>query len=168
MGSGTEANRERAEEVGRWLATEDVHLLTGGGPGVMDAVSRAFHQVEGRKGLVIGIFPSSEEGERYAPKEGYPNPWIEIPIYTHLPLTGKRGTEPLSRNHINVLSSDVLIALPGSHGTASEVALALRYGRPIVAYLDRRDQIEGLADEVPVETDLSKVKGFVRSKLPLR
>jgi len=31
-----------------------------------------------------------------------------------------------SRNHINILSSDVVIALPGSKGTYSEVMLAIR------------------------------------------
>ncbi|MBI4272130.1 MAG: molybdenum cofactor carrier protein [Candidatus Rokubacteria bacterium] len=163
LGSGTEAHAERAEAVGAWLATERVHLLTGAGGGVMEAVSRAFYATPGRTGLVIGIVPGVSGG-RPAAGGGYPNPWVEVPVYTHLPLSGRQGTDPLSRNHINVLTSDVLIALPGSHGTASEVRLAVRYGRPLVAYLSSRSQIPGLPAAVRVEPDLEQVKGFVRAQ----
>jgi len=34
---------------------------------------------------------------------------------------------------VNVLSSDVVIALRGGAGTLSEVALALKAGRPVIA-----------------------------------
>ena len=140
MGSGTESHCERAAALGRWLAGEGVHLLTGGGGGVMSAVSEAFCEVPERRGLVIGVLPGVErEFEPASPvasRPGYPNPWVEIAISTHLPLSGRRGLDPLSRNHINVLSSAVLVALPGGAGTASEVALALRYHRPVIAYLD--------------------------------
>lgn len=39
MGSGSEAHEPDASRIGRWLAEEGVHLLTGGGGGVMAAVS---------------------------------------------------------------------------------------------------------------------------------
>ena len=39
------------------------------------------------------------------------NRFVELPIRTHLHLSGAQGTELASRNHINVLSSDVVIAL---------------------------------------------------------
>ena len=110
----------------------------------MHGVSKAFAETPGRTGQIIGILPSATHDPRSGPKAGYPNPWVEIPIFTHLPLSERHGTDPLSRNHINILSSDVLIALPGSSGTASEVSIALRYGRPLVAYLDCRSDIEGL------------------------
>ena len=129
----------------------------------MDAVSEAFHQVPNRHGLVIAIIPGRQGDPQ--PRGGYPNRWVEIPVFTHLPLSGKRGTEPLSRNHINVLTSDVLVALPGGDGTSSEVALALNYGRPIVAYLADRTQIPDLPARAPVESDFEKVKEFVRSAL---
>lgn len=93
----------------------------------MEAVSRAFHETAGRTGLVLGILPAGRGS-------GYPNRWVEIPVRTHLPLSGDRGREPMSRNHINVLTSDLVVALPGGAGTESEVALALEYGcRLIVA-----------------------------------
>ncbi|UCF05151.1 MAG: molybdenum cofactor carrier protein [bacterium] len=165
MGSGNEPHTERAERLGVWLAELGVHLLTGGGGGVMTSVSRAYHLVSPRKGLVIGIIPADPGETGGQSHEGYPNPWVEVPIFTHLPLRGDRGTEPMSRNHINVLSSDVIVALPGSAGTASEVALALHYGRPLIAYLDNREQIPGLLDEIPVESELERIKEFVRTFL---
>ena len=113
MGSGSERYADQAARLGRWLAKQDVHLLTGGGGGVMGAVSRAFYETPIRTGLVIGIVPGDPCRAGLRGREGYPNPWVEIPIFTHLALRGARGTEPMSRNHINVLSSDVLIALPG-------------------------------------------------------
>ena len=129
----------------------------------MAAVSKAFYEAPGRRGLVIGIIPCQEGTVR--PKPGYPNPWVEIPIFTHLPHSGRRGTEPLSRNHINILSSDVTVALPGGAGTASEVALALSYQRPIVAFLKSHDEIPGLSDRVSVRSELTEVCAFVDSFL---
>jgi uncharacterized protein (TIGR00725 family) len=169
MGSGTKSHPERAEPLGRWLAGEGVHLLTGGGGGVMSAVSEAFCRVPERRGLVIGVLRGGERAlESASPaaaRPGYPNPWVEIPISTHLPLSGRRGLEPLSRNHINVLSSTVVVALPGGAGTASEVALALRYRRPVIAYLDDPSQIDGLPAEAAVESDFEAIRAFVRAHI---
>ena len=165
LGSGSEPHEEKTKPLGEWLAREGVHLLTGGGGGVMEAVSRAFHRVADRKGLVIGIIPGTATDSGCSSRPGYPNPWVEIPIRTHLPKSGVEGTDPLSRNHLNVLTADVLVALPGSDGTASEVELALRYGRPLIAYLERREEIPNLPAEVEVASDLERVKGFVRAHL---
>lgn len=165
MGSGREPHRERASAIGRWLAGRGVHLLTGGGGGAMEAVSEAFARQPGRAGRVLGVLPSTPGDVLCRPPPGYPNRWVEIPIHTHLPRTGTRGAEALSRNHVNVLSSDVLIALPGGAGTASEVRLALGYGRPLVAWLDDRSQIEGLPPEAHVERDFAAVCRFVDDAL---
>jgi uncharacterized protein (TIGR00725 family) len=163
MGSGDDEHAARSEAVGRWLAGEGVHLLTGGGQGVMEAVSRAFQAVPDRAGLVVGIVPCGDAPE--VPRPGYPNPFVELAILTHLPLSGASGTEPLSRNHINVLSSNVLIALPGGSGTSSEVALALRYSRPVAAFVDERSDIPELPEAVPVLSALAQVQDFVRRSL---
>lgn len=165
MGSGTATHARRSTQLGQWLAGRGVHLLTGGGGGVMAAVSKAFYEVSERRGLVIGILPSAESSIR--PKAGYPNRWVEIPIFTHLPLSGTQGTELASRNHMNVLSSDVIVALPGSAGTASEVSLAVRYGRAVAAFLDSRDQLPGLPSDVPVYSDFAEVQRFVEARLSL-
>ncbi len=165
MGSGTEPYTERSTLVGEWLAGEGMHLLTGGGSGVMEAVSKAFYTVPDRKGLVIGILPGMEKQDGYESLPGYPNPWVELPIYTHLPLSGPKGVDPMSRNHINILSSSVIIALPGSHGTASEIILAQKYNKPLVAFLDNRDEIPGLPRKVTVEKNFDKVKTFIKKHL---
>lgn len=168
MGSGAHPHARRAGMVGRWLAGEGVHLLTGGGQGVMSAVSEAFFKVPHRQGAVIGILPGAAIGrksEPLKPPSGYPNPWVEIPILTHLPLSGSAGTDHQSRNHINILTSEVIIALPGSAGTSSEVTLALRYNRPLVAFLDSRDEIPDLPENVRVTDDFEQIKKWVRSVL---
>ena len=59
----------------------------------------------------------------------------------------------------------VLVALPGGAGTASEVALALRYRRPVIAYLDDPDEIDGLPAEAIVESDFAAVQDFVREHI---
>jgi predicted Rossmann-fold nucleotide-binding protein len=71
----------------------------------------------------------------------------------------------MSRNHINVLSADVLIALPGGEGTASELALARRYGRPAIAFVRSRDDIPEIPDGTPVTSEWDQVRDFVRRNL---
>jgi uncharacterized protein (TIGR00725 family) len=167
LGSGDVAHEARARALGHWLARLGVHLLTGGGGGVMSAVSRAFSEVPDRRGLVIGVVPSAAEGAASEARQGYPNPWVEITVFTHLHRSGRSGTDPMSRNHINVLSSNVLVALPGGSGTASEISLALRYDRPVIAYLRAREEIPDLPDAVRAEDDLEKVKEFVRGNIDI-
>lgn len=161
LGSGTEAHAEPARRVGELLADLEVNLLTGGGGGVMTAVGRAFTGARRRRGVSIGIIPCRTARDRTRPPAGYPNPFVELAIYTHLPFSGARGTDDLSRNHINVLSSSALVALPGAAGTASEVALALRYGRPVIAYGWDEVRRRALAPEVPHGATLDEVRTFL-------
>jgi len=140
MGSSEDPHTELAGAVGRLLAAEGYHLLTGGGGGVMAAVSEAFAAVPRRRGKVIGVLraagtartvASAKARRSYALKRA-PNPWVEIPVYTHLPLSGAEGKDPLSRNHINVLTADAVVVLPGGSGTLSELELAVEYGWPVI------------------------------------
>ena len=163
MGSGREPYVERSRRVGEWIARAGYHLLTGGGAGVMAAVTEAFVRVADRRGAAIGILPAAPGDRAGAARAGYPNPWVEIAVRTHLPAVGARGAGPASRNHLNVLSSDVVIVLPGSAGTASEARLAVLYGRPCVAWLADRNDVPGLPDAVPVEPGFSAVEAFVRA-----
>lgn len=162
MGSGS-SEPALAEPLGAALAVLDVHLLTGGGRGAMAAVSRGFASVARRKGKIVGILPGVGDPPR--PRDGYPNPWIEIPIQTHLPLSGDQGEDPLSRNAINVLTADALIALAGGPGTASEVRLAMRFGKPLAALVAARDQIPGLPDDAPLVETVEAAVDFVRRAL---
>lgn len=165
MGSGSNPHSDRASKIGTWLAGLGVHLLTGGGAGVMESVSKAFHNTANRKGLVIGIIPGAYTESGNIAADGYPNRWVEIPIYTHLPLSGAQGKDLMSRNHINILSSDVIIALPGSAGTASEIKLARQYNKPLIAYLHTSDEIKNLPSNIPVESDFNSIKNFIVSQL---
>jgi predicted Rossmann-fold nucleotide-binding protein len=123
--------------LGELIARRGYHLLTGAGQGIMEGVSRAFFEYKGRPGSVIGIVRAATpcagtmRGSRREYLPNHVNPWVEIPIYTQLHLSSE---DCLSRNHINVLTSDVVIALPGNEGTASEVDLALQYGVPLIIY----------------------------------
>src|SRR5262245_39468653 len=72
------ARDELAEMAGVWIASQGFDLLTGAGPGVMTSVARGFCRQAGRRGVSIGVVPGSIDGR---PKSGYPNPWIEIPIF---------------------------------------------------------------------------------------
>ena len=161
MGSHADAHADRSRRVGAWIARQGFHLLTGGGDGVMGAVSRAFVEVADRAGLVLAIVPSVTGDADHSPVPGYPNPWVEIPIYTHLDRGGPFGDEPTSRNHINVLTSTVVVVLPGGQGTASEARLALRYGTPCVAYLHSREEVPRLPDGIRIESDFSRIEEFV-------
>ena len=165
MGSSRDEHAELAEPLGRLLARLGVNLLTGAGTGVMTAVSRAYTRAERQRGVCIGIVPAASEAGRGQPKPGYPNPFVELAIYTHLPKSGAAGRDDLSRNHINVLSSDVVIALPGSDGTASEVELALAYGKPVAAYAASDAQLSNLSVRIERLHSIEAVEAFITRRL---
>jgi uncharacterized protein (TIGR00725 family) len=143
MGSGNDASVALAEPLGRWIAEQGFDLLTGGGGGTMAAVCRGFASVPNRRGLSIGVLP-------IRPPAGYPNEWVDIVIQTHLSARGPEGAGMNSRNHINVLSSSVIVVLPGKAGTRTEMELALHYQKPVIAYLGESGEIEGLRrNELP-------------------
>jgi len=165
MGSSTRAFEDLAVPLGRWLASMGVHLLNGGGAAAMEAVSRAFVSVTPREGLVIGVLPADLPDGAPVPRAGYPNPFVEIAIFTHLPLNGITGTDPRSRNHINILSSDVVVVLPGGEGTQSEMELAVRYGKPIIAFFGEHSVEWQVPAGVSVARALAEVDRFLRTTL---
>ena len=162
MGSGSEPYAELAQPLGRMLARAGYHLLTGGGRGVMSAVSQAFAAAEPRAGSIIGVVPGDADGN--APT-GYPNPFVEIVIRTHLPTSGAGGSGPDSRNHINILSSHAVVALPGSAGTRSEIDLALRYGKPIIL-MSKAGANGAHRDGLTRTESIEEVRAFLGQVLP--
>ena len=116
MGSGQPLSKhayDMAYRLGALIAKHGWVLLTGGtASGVMDAASRGAHEAGG---LVIGVLrgPDGAEASSY----------VDVRIRTGM------GD---ARNVINVLSSDVVVALPGGPGTLSEVALALKSRKPVI------------------------------------
>ncbi|HEX8825840.1 MAG TPA: molybdenum cofactor carrier protein [Archangium sp.] len=160
LGSGREEHRAWVEPLARWIAAQGFHLLTGAGGGVMRAAAEAFVAVEGRAGLSLGIVPGTVGEEGWRPKPGYPNEAVEVPILTHLPLSGARGTEPMSRNHLNVLTARALVALPGGAGTVSEAVLALRYGKPLILF-GPREAFHAFPAELERTEALERVCAFL-------
>ncbi|MBI2875833.1 MAG: LOG family protein [Candidatus Tectomicrobia bacterium] len=117
MGAGEgaiPADVAHARQLGELIAREGWVLLTGGrNVGVMKAANQGAKQVEG--GLTIGILPSATSAIC---------PEVDVAIITDLHN---------ARNNINVLSSNVVIACgTGGPGTVSEVALALKAGKPVI------------------------------------
>ena len=100
-----------ARDVGMRIAKRGHILITGGLGGVMEAASQGAKEAGG---IVVGILP----GERDSA-----NPYVDVAVATGMGH---------ARNAIVVRSSDVVIALPGSYGTLSEIALALKMNRPVV------------------------------------
>ena len=138
--------RRLAREVGTSIANLGYHLLTGGGGGSMAAVGKAFLEKKRKllkanrpAGNLISILrakelPQKKDGKRTWEAKA-DNGLGEIVIRTHLPFSGKQGSDPLSRNHINALTADLVVILPGDPGTLSELQLAWEYGKDIMIYL---------------------------------
>ena len=129
FGQGTPLKPDRidlARSVGSLVARLGAHLLTGAGYGVMAAVAEGFVGIAGRAGFSIGIVPRDPEGPLDRPNRDldgrlYPNPFVEIAIHTPLPPRVADWHNVPARNHVNVLSADGIIALPGGAGTDNEI-----------------------------------------------
>jgi ribosomal-protein-alanine N-acetyltransferase len=150
VGDGGKPHREKTMLVGEWIAQSGCHLLTGGGGGVMASVSDYFGESAGRPGLAIGVIPGSStaRGSRFEYRtkgSAYPNYSVEVAVFTH--LAGEDPEGERSRNHVNVLSADLVVALPGGVGTHAEIQLAKRYGKPVLLFLTGADSIFGKSAE---------------------
>ncbi len=101
-----------AEEVGRFIAEAGCILVTGGGPGIMEATSRGAKLAGG---LVVGILP---EGDRHGA-----NAYLDVAIPT--------GVGYALRNITTIRSSDSVIMIRGASGTLNEVTQAYAHGKPL-------------------------------------
>lgn len=101
-----------AEEVGRGIAKGGAILINGGLGGVMEASARGAKDMGG---LTVGILPGLNASDA--------NPHIDIAIPTGL------GD---MRNFLIVRASNALIAVDGSYGTLSEIAIALKMKKPVI------------------------------------
>jgi uncharacterized protein (TIGR00725 family) len=121
--------RAEARRLGRLLAEKGHVVLCGGLGGVMEAVCCGAKEAGG---MTVGILPGEKENA---------NRCVDIAIATGMGH---------ARNVVIVKSADVIIALPGEHGTLSEIALALKMGKPVVSL--RSWEIPGtLKAETPEE-----------------
>lgn len=102
-----------AESLGRLLAEAGCRIVCGGLGGVM------LHACKGAKsagGATIGILPGVDRSEA--------NEFVDIPVVTGLGQV---------RNYLVVSNGDVVIAVEGGNGTLSEISLALKAGKRVVA-----------------------------------
>jgi uncharacterized protein (TIGR00725 family) len=86
--------------------------VCGGLGGVMEAACRG---ARSGGGLTLGLLPGGDREEA--------NGWVLVPVPTGL---GE------ARNALVVQAADALVAVGGGWGTLSEIALALKLGRPVV------------------------------------
>jgi uncharacterized protein (TIGR00725 family) len=160
FGQGTPIDPDRARlarAVGAMVARLGAHLLTGGGYGVMEAAAEGFVTVEDRAGWAIGIVPRGmdapfDEPNRDPQGRRYPNPFVEIAIMTPLRPRERNWHSVAARNHINVLTADIMVALPGDAGTRNELDMAAHYrGEERRRPDERRTVLVGPAGEFTAE-----------------
>ena len=101
-----------AEAAGRELARCGAVVICGGLGGVMEAACRG---AKAGGGTTVGILPGPHRGDA--------NPFVDVAVATGLGEV---------RNALVVRAADALLAVGGEYGTLSEIALALKEGKPVV------------------------------------
>jgi uncharacterized protein (TIGR00725 family) len=131
-GRANAAELEAAEAVGRALAARGAVVVCGGLGGVMEAACRG---AAASGGATVGILPGLDRAQA--------NPHVGVAIPTGL---GE------ARNALVVRAADALIAIAGEWGTLSEIALAMKTGKPVVGLdtweLDGITRADGADDAV--------------------
>ena len=116
-----------AEEVGRLLARRGAVVVCGGLGGVMEAACRGASRAGG---TTVGVLPGLDRGAA--------NPFVSVAVATGLGEV---------RNALVVRAADALIAVGGVYGTLSEIALALKAGKPVIGLgtweIDGVERVEG-------------------------
>ena len=141
-GRAGEPELAAAETLGRVLARRNATLVCGGLGGVMEAAARGAAQAGG---AVVGILPGRDPGAA--------NAWVTIPLATGL---GE------ARNAVIASACRGLVAVGGEWGTLSEIALAKKMGKPVVALLPSRP-----LPEIPETTDPQQAADRLWAELEL-
>ncbi len=121
IGPGDGGSREclAAYEVGSVLASAGVPVVCGGRGGVMEAACRGAAEAGG---IAVGILPEADLAGA--------NPYLTVALPTGI---GEM------RNALIARSSVCLVAIGGGMGTLSEMALGLKWGKPVFTlYEDTR------------------------------
>jgi len=108
-----EVSYQIAYEVGRLIAQEKAALICGGMTGIMEAAAKGCYET---KGVVVGILGGIRKNEA--------NSYLTIALPTGLRIT---------RNSLIAVCSDALIAISGGAGTLSEITLAIKAKKPVIA-----------------------------------
>jgi uncharacterized protein (TIGR00725 family) len=131
--AGKPSEHALGEQVGRLIARSGAILVCGGLGGVMEAAA-AGCAAEG--GTSIGILPTELRSDA--------NPHVTVAVATGM---GE------ARNAIVVRTADAVIAVGGEFGTLSEIALALKMGKPVIGIGTWSLSREGLDGDPLVRAD---------------
>ena len=130
-----------AFETGCLIAKSGAVLINGGGKGVMESSARGAKEMGG---VTVGIIPGENTNSA--------NPYMDIVIATGM---GQ------ARNAVIVGSADGLLAVGGSYGTLSEVAFALKEGKPIAGLVSWNRTLT----EVPSFDNPQEAVDFILEKI---
>lgn len=122
-GDCTDSMYKTAQGIGFEIGKRGWILVCGGLGGVMEAAAKGCVEAGG---MTLGILPGLNRDSA--------NPFIRIALPTGL---GE------GRNLLVVRTSDVLVSIAGGYGTLSEIALALKAGKPVIG-LETWEQIQGI------------------------
>ncbi len=129
-----------AESVGKMIADLGCVLVCGGLGGAMEAAAKGAKKAGG---LTIGILPGKDKRDA--------NSFIDISLPTSIGY---------ARNTIVSCSADIIIALPGSFGTNSEICYGLVYGRPVINLGDWK--VDGMIDVKNVAEAEERIKKIIK------
>ncbi len=105
---------ESAYQIGQFLGKHpEVVVLNGGMGGVMEATAKG---VQEAGGICIGLLPTHTKTDG--------NPYLSVALPT--------GLGPF-RNYLLAQACDLMVAVGESPGTRTEVTMALRLGKPVLA-----------------------------------
>jgi uncharacterized protein (TIGR00725 family) len=110
--AATPTEHALGEEIGRLIAEAGAVLVCGGLGGLMEAAASGCAAAGGRS---VGVLPSETRAGG--------NPYLTTVVATGM---GE------ARNAIVVRTADAVIAVRGEFGTLSEIALALKMGKPVI------------------------------------
>lgn len=131
-----------AEKIGEEIAKNGAILICGGRRGVMEAACRGAKKFNG---LTVGIVQSLNKEDA--------NVYVDVVITTGMGY---------GRNVLVVSSSDVVVAIDGSVGTLSEIALALNYQKPVILIEGTKGVVDIVKEKIPelkkFEEDEKKLK----------
>ncbi|MHA1909117.1 MAG: TIGR00725 family protein [Candidatus Thorarchaeota archaeon] len=105
-----------AEQLGEAIAKRGAAVVCGGLGGVMEAACRGAKK---QGGLTIGLLPTLEKG--------HANDFVDIAVPTGFGY---------ARNFLVAQTGDAVIAISGSAGTLSEMAIAWFSNKPLIALAD--------------------------------
>jgi uncharacterized protein (TIGR00725 family) len=133
-----------AERLGGELARRGATVVCGGLGGVMEAACRG---AKAAGGTTVGILPG--------PDRRGGNRWLDVAIATGM---GE------ARNVVVVRTADAVVAVGGEYGTLSEIAFALKLGRPVAGLRTWQLARDGmLRDDIHVAQDPAEAAAWAVS-----